>query len=309
MSDKDTAVLLTVYNRPRLAHDAIRSVLQQDCRHWRLYILDDGCNADTRRAIQFAVHGGNTGAIWRRMWGDENGTAIELAGGSVVWWKGRERTMEERKSSISYSRSINIAFNLLTRGERFVTYLCDDDYFYPESVRKRREVLVQHPDLHVVYGRTRSIQFEQDGTFNKWGTSAPPTSGLAFPRPTGRRVKHGGGWHTHFEDPELVDPTTCLPYVEEGFWQPGGITYGCEGRTDHNQVMHATECLTKCREWPQRDDGTHEFWCENVAAGVGDAAFFTLLGQRHLFHGADVWTCSKRFHSLSDGVSDAEVRE
>lgn len=317
----DVAVLLTAYNRPKLVQDAIASVLEQDCDRARLIILDDGSNNETRVAISKAVDG--SGWVYR----DDiaGGIVVESSYKPVTWWRGPDRSMAERRASIPYSVTINIGLNyLLHDTDKYICYLVDDDMLYPESVRGRAEYLDAHPDVHVVYGRSRSVQYGADGSYNKWADSGLPNAGRHFPRPTQRvLINNGQSARTYFENGER-DPETGLDYVEEAFWYPGPVTYGKEGSMDHNQVVHRRQCLHgsvfpepqhQCRDWPILFNSTdhspvgYEYWGEGLHWGVGDYAFFSLLGQAHPFVGVDVWTCVKRFHSKSWGNPDNEVRE
>lgn len=310
-----TAIILTAYNRPSLVRDAIASVHCQTTRDWNLYILDDGSDEETREAIlassrtafvRSAAYGIDD------VWVDAFRTFPPLSPAPrIVWWKGPDRPMFHRKASIPYSRSINLALNHLLADEKYVTYLCDDDQLYPESIQARADYLDAHSDVHVVFGLSRSVQYDASGEFNKWSGNVAPQPGRHYPRPTGRRVfRDSGGPLHYFADLNERDPETGLPYVEEAFWQEGPITYGHEGKTDHNQVMHRRECLTSCYPWPDGAElGGKEFWGEDLGWGVGDYAFFTLLGRAHKFYGIDAWCCTKKFHGLSDGVSRAERRE
>jgi glycosyltransferase involved in cell wall biosynthesis len=300
---RDVAVLLTTFNRPKFATDAIRSVVEQDCDRWRLYLLDDGSSEEVRGEL--------LAATGQSLWRYRGEGVVMTADESIVWWKGPPRPMAARKSSIPYSRAINFCLRRLLISERYITYLCDDDYFYPESVRVRAEALDASPEHHVVYGRLRSVQYGDDGTFNRWAGHGAGSPGRYYPRPTGEREKVGGGFHHHFEDEALKDPETLLPYVEEGHWIEGASKYPDDGCTDHNQVMHRRDCLHDCRRWPPGAElgGGPQWWAEGVEHGVGDAAFFQLLGAIHPFVGINELVVTKRYHAQSDGMSSAEVRE
>ena len=319
-----TAIILTSYNRPHLVVDAIESVFEQEDQDWRLYIMDDGSLPETTDAIRATIEK-------RYHWSSLNvylgvGMVSEYgeAGGrgvTVAW--GPSRSAGERKRTISYSYQINKALTFLLHEERYVTYLCDDDYFYPESVGARAAHLDEHPDRHVVFGRTRSVEYNSDGAYNAWrehhATIGHVTPGRHYPRPTGPTIKHERGVYvTKFERGEL-DPETGLDYVDEGFWRYGPIVYARDGHTDHNQVMHRRSCLLgvngPCREWPQHGPGTsqREFWPEDPKRwDVGDLGFFTLLSEPagHMFWGIDSWVCTKRFHAKSDGLTaETTLRE
>lgn len=307
------ACLLTTYNRPTLVLDAIASVREQDDSDLRLIVMDDGSDLRVQSKI--------IGAL--RAWsGGRTAMATAVAGGGVIHfddhatlWLGTGRDAAERKRTISYSRSINIALNALLRDESYLTYLCDDDFFYPESIGARADYLDAHPDVHVVFGRTRSIQYAGEGRRNTWDTSAPPEAGRVYPRPDGDRVltAHGASARTYWHDEDTRDPQTGLSYVEEGFWQSGAWRYGQPFCCDHNQVMHRRECLTKCGvPWltESADTGGVQYWGEDLRRwGVGDKAFFTVLGAVHKFHAVDAWCVTKRYHAYSDGVQAGSVRE
>ena len=299
------AICVTSYNRPHLVADCIASVREQDTDEWTLYILDDGSNRETIEAINracgspewwpFVAHGGMAYAAENRRF---------------VWWQGYERSRADRAKTVSYSRNLNLALNFLVQ-EPYICYLVDDDFFYPEAIRPRVEYLEAHPEVHVITGRQRSLQYGQDG-FNTWSSSAAPQSGRLYPRPTGRRVlMHGGcAAKTYFADPDERDPQTGLPFVEEATWTEGWSTYGAPCRHDHNSVLHRRECLTTCRTWPDGAAlGGKMFWGEPRHMEPGDAAFFTLLGQAHQFYGLNTWVASKRYHAFSTGVVTGEVRE
>lgn len=329
-----TAVILTTYNRPRLIADAIRSVLQQSDPDWRLYVMDDGstreCREAQERAFAPTVRYDANLAIALDVgprtpshpspvtWfypedpscGVERGLLRDEV--RVVWWHGQDRDLIERKRTISYSRSINIALNYLLQDERYICYLVDDDFYYPEAILERANYLDAHPDVHVVTGRQRSIQYDALG-FNSWAATIDPQAGMAFPRPTGRRelLHDGAAAKCYFEHGE-TDPQTGLPYVEEAFWQAGPHWYGKPFRHDHNSVMHRRSCLMDCGiDWyGTADAGGVQYWGEDFAPyGVGDANFFERLGSVHPFVGLDTWVASKRYHAKSDGVQTGAVRE
>ena len=297
-----TAVILTTYNRPTLVQDAIRSVLEQTDQDIRLIIMDDGCNTESRDAIRLALS-------------DNLFVSINMMGGQVrhgdrwSWWRGPQRDMASRKSFISYSHNINLALNYLLLDEKYVCYLCDDDQYFPESIGVRADFLDAHPDVHVVYGRSRSVQYGLGG-YNTWSDSDSPKSGRFYPRPTGERIMqpHGLSARHYFKNGE-VDPETSLPYVEEAFFIEGFLQYGKPGMIDHNSFLHRRECLTTCRKWPVRLDGYTEYWGVANSHGVGDAAFLTLLGEAHEFYGIPEWVVTKKYHAKSDGCCAAEIRE
>lgn len=305
-----SCVILTTYNRPRLVQDCIASLREQTDQDFRAIIMDDGCSEESRRAIGQALENWRTTCILPDEALRQGMRPTEDAG--VVWYQGPDRSAAERKRTISYSRSINIALNFLLQDERLITYVCDDDALYPEAIQARADYLDTNPDAHVCWGRSRSIQYDKGG-FNKWANPAAPLPGRRFPRPTGPRelLYNGGAAKTYFENGE-TDPETGLSYVEEAFWQPGQWWYGRPFHHDHNQVMHRRECLTQCRGmwFGAADAGGIQYWGEDLEAwAVGDKAFFTLLGQVHPFHAVDAWCVTKVYHDFSDGRQTGDVRE
>lgn len=298
-----TAVLLTCYNRPTLIVDAIASVLEQEPQDWRLFLLDDGCDEQTREAISRSIDGWTTQLII-----PGSDPLPPTTDTRVVWWQGPPRTAWERRARIPYSILINIALNSLVGDEPYHAALCDDDYLMPGSLAARADYLDQHADVEVVFGRLRAVQFDRGG-MNQWAGMAPPIAGRHWRTPTGERVYNAElGNARHFYADGGTDPDTDLPYVEEGFWLPGPTRYAEPHRIDHNQCMWRASTLRDSR-WPAHPNGGREFWCEDRRALVGDAAFFSLLGQGRDFVGVDAWVATKRYHSYSDGVSDAVVRE
>jgi hypothetical protein len=307
---RDVAVILTTYNRPKLVADAIKSVLNQTCDRWRLYIMDDGCDEDSREAIRDAVGGVPFEVV--------SPPGITQTDSPVIWWQGADRTHQSRFDRVGYSYGINMCLNYLIRDEKYVTYLCDDDYFYPDSVGCRAKYLDEHPPsvgdivgVDVVYGRLRAVQYGQLGC-NRWDSIASAIPGMSFPNPTGeRKYKHNGHASVVFfgdNDKEKRDSSTGLHYVEEGFFLEGSTRYPIDGKCDHNQLMHRTDCLRR-PIYPYNPGGYTEFWDERRQQMAGDEAFFTILGSAFLFYGVPELVVTKRYHSHSDGVVQGAVRE
>lgn len=301
MGPMRSAVILTTYNRPNLVANAIKSVFEQTDQDWHLYIMDDGSNRETKVSIAGALG-------WDEKAADE--PVGILRSDKITWWRGADRSAEERKRTISYSRSINHALNHLLQMEQYVTYLCDDDVFMPDAIKGRADFLDANQEVAVVAGRLQSIQFDKFG-FNEWKNPMEPSHvQIAWEPPTGDRVveKNGASAKTYYLDGKM-NAFTDLPYVEEGFWQAGWFKYGKPFCVDHNQVMHRLSCLG-ARPWPVGADMEGpQIWGEDMRWGVGDKAFFTLLADVYDFYGVDVWTATKRYHSYSDGIQTGERRE
>lgn len=314
----DTAILLTTYNRPTLVAQAIRSVASQDCAKWRLYILDDGSNEETRNAIRSALETA-AGSI-RSDIGVVAGVMTQkpdLSPFRIVWWQGPQRDLWDRKQTISYSCTINHALNFLVQDEKYITFLCDDDVLTPQSVSSRRTFLEKNLEANVCFGRLRSVQFGADGSRNNWNSVGDPKPiNASFVLPRGQvEWLHGGKASRVYYAPEQkeTDPDTRLPFVECGLFIEGPSWYGPDkdGQIDHNQAMMRASCLNSQSEWyGQAKLGGIQYWGEpKPQHDVGDAAFFRLLGKHQPFYGVDAWVCSKSYHRFSDGLVDGAVRE
>lgn len=252
-------VILTSYNRPKLVTDAIESVREQTIDDWQLLIADDDSNDETQAAI--IVASDNDPRI-KHLW---------LPPGSV---DPAARAHDQR-----FCASINRALPHV-RG-RYVCYLVDDDYFYPRSIECRAAVLDMHADVHVVYGRLRSVSYDKD---TEWDTSGRPRSGRSYP-------KYGD------MDPEtgkITNPATWerLPLSPMG------------GRLDHNMFMHRRVCLDEM--------GGPPWWPVNDFTGrIGDAAFLDRLDALgHVGCSVDEFVCTKRYHGYNEGrMGSGAVRE
>ena len=169
------------------------------------------------------------------------------------------------------------------RGE-FVTCYCDDDFLYPRSLEARMAPLLAEPDLHVSYGRIRSISLDTNGP-NGWNTEGVPLPGMTFPA------------YGEF-DPAIGRVTN------DANWAPGLWTQPIGGTIDHNQVMHRRSCFAEM--------GGPPWWPEARAGGkVGDAEFFKRLDALgHLAMAVDEFVATKRYHGRNDGrMQMGPVRE
>lgn len=121
------SVLLTTYNRPRMLAEAVESVLAQTYQDFELIILDDNSPPDS-----------GVPAYLAGLWDDPR----------VVIYKSNVQPAE-RPHKTRYAVLANIGL-ALARGE-YVTYLCDDDLYYPGRLQAMTARLDQG-DCQVVYG-------------------------------------------------------------------------------------------------------------------------------------------------------------
>ena len=251
-------VVLTSYNRPKLVTDAIESVLEQTYKDWELLIADDDSNVETLKAIHKASRG------------DKRVKMLFKAGGSP--------TPQERATQTRYCVTINAAL-AIAKGE-FITYCCDDDYFYPRRLELMVEAFDKNPNTHIVFGRLRSITYDANSL---WDSSAAPKPGRSFP--------------------ELgdIDPDTGK-LVNPASWALSMTRTA--GVLDHNMVGHRRVCLEEM--------GGPNFWpVVNAKADVGDRAFFERLDSLgHTALGIDAMVVTKKYHMYSMGrVDTSTVRE
>lgn len=122
-------VILSSFNRPRLVRLAIRSVLCQTVRDWRLVVADDGSDARTLGSIKAEISGDHR---------------------CLVLSSAPDGSVRRRDGARRATLMINTALRLV-EGE-IIHYLCDDDIFH----RERLEVfdsLFSNKAVEVGYGR------------------------------------------------------------------------------------------------------------------------------------------------------------
>lgn len=127
MTDPAVSVLLTSYNRARYLQQAVESVDAQTMRDWELIILDD-CSSDI----------GVTGYL-RQIWRHPQ----------VIIHKARIGE-DERASKCRYAVQANTGLKLASG--RYITYLCDDDWYAPQRIEVMTAMLDADPSIGVVYG-------------------------------------------------------------------------------------------------------------------------------------------------------------
>jgi hypothetical protein len=124
--------ILTSYNRPERVQEAIASVMAQTYSNWELIIVDDNSNQQTQKILsQIVVNDDRCKLIQ---------TGVQDA---------------DRGTTTRYATCINIALRQIS-GD-LVTYLTDDDIYYPRRFEKMVELFESNPDIQVVYGRQRVI--------------------------------------------------------------------------------------------------------------------------------------------------------
>lgn len=119
------SVLLTSWNRPAMLRKAIESVHAQTMTSYELIILDD--NSDDPRVAEVIA------GYW-------NAPDVRVYKSNV----------QDRSAQVGYAAQINTGLNLAAG--KYVTYLCDDDWYYPDRLERMTAVLEDNGPATVVYG-------------------------------------------------------------------------------------------------------------------------------------------------------------
>ncbi|MHA1613776.1 MAG: glycosyltransferase [Candidatus Thorarchaeota archaeon] len=129
---KTTTVILSSFNQPMTLQRAIDSVLrQEDFENIELIICDDGSNSVLVQNIL---------------------TEVEYSGRAKVI-REFEHDVRYKMRFCTLTRLINHAMDI-AKGD-FITYLCDDDFYYQTRCRTHAEYLQKNEDIDLVWGRTR----------------------------------------------------------------------------------------------------------------------------------------------------------
>lgn len=191
--------LLTSYQKPKMLAEAIESVLQQTYQDFELLILED--NSPDPGVLETVS----------RYW----------AHPKVVVYKSNV-TMEERPKKVRYAVMANVGLRI-AKGE-YVTYLCDDDLYYPTRLELMVERL-SRGDCQVVYGTQRLLRVE-DGEWAEIGRREAKDvlqkaslvvdhSSVMHSMKAGREV---GGWVEHPRYWTMADAVFWDRLTNAGFW-------------------------------------------------------------------------------------------
>jgi len=140
-----TSVILSSFNRVFALQRAIDSVLMQDnFEDIELIICDDGSTSEVVKNIL---------------------TEVE--------YSGKARVIREDFHEVGYkmkfctlTRLINHAMDI-SKGD-FITYLCDDDYYYKNRCEAHAEYLGKNEDIDLVWGRTRWSHDDEEKDVTVW---------------------------------------------------------------------------------------------------------------------------------------------
>jgi glycosyltransferase involved in cell wall biosynthesis len=157
--------ILTSYNRPVGVVEAIASVQAQTYPNWELIIVDDNSDINTQLILRDIV---------RR---DKRFKLIQTGVKD-----------EDRSKTTRYATCINMAIPHI-KGE-LVTYLTDDDIFYPQRFEKMVEVFRRNSFIHIVYGKQKVVILNNGVVTNEF---IRHLAGIT--RSPGGRVDHNSFMH------------------------------------------------------------------------------------------------------------------
>jgi len=130
-------VILSTFNRPRLLKVAIDSILGQTSKDWELWVLDDGSSYDFKKQI-----------------------ILPYKDSRIHFFQGEKLKLSERYAGSRISFLVNY---LLDRSSNeLVSYLCDDDYYWPEAIGGVIDFFKNHPEVNVGFGKLTYSHSESD---------------------------------------------------------------------------------------------------------------------------------------------------
>ncbi len=132
------SVILTTYNRPAMLKKAVESVISQTYPDWELLVMDDASDMKEQHDVLDWI-------------AQQKNCTVYL--GEVP---------ADRKATVRYATLINNALKKVT-GE-LVTYLCDDDFYYPERLDTMVKHLQANPEHLIVYGKQKLFSLQPDGS-------------------------------------------------------------------------------------------------------------------------------------------------
>jgi len=180
-------IILTSFNRTWLLRQAIESVLNQTCRNFHLYIMDDfSNNAKTHEILdEYAKHS------------------------KVVVYKGIIPKGIDRYSRTGYSIGINHA--LAMSSSPLITYLTCDDIYYPDRLERMIKHLDENPEYYIVYGKQLLVSINGVMKFRQRGIRV---SGQVVER-AACHVDHNSVMHRRICIDTVCREDGLLPWFEE----------------------------------------------------------------------------------------------
>lgn len=130
-------IILSTYNRPRLLKVAIDSILNQTSQDWELWVFDDRSSYDFRKQI-----------------------IQQYKDPRIHFFQGKKLSPDERYAKSRISLHNNYLLN--RSSNELVSYLCDDDYYWPEAIGGVIDFFKNHPEASVGFGKLTYSHSESD---------------------------------------------------------------------------------------------------------------------------------------------------
>lgn len=130
------SVVMNCYNHGKFLQQAIDSVLCQTLEDWELLIMDDNSDDPKVQEILESLS-------------DER---IKIFVSTVE--------EQDRYATARYAVLINRAVNTMATGE-YITYLVDDDYYYPQRLEVMSNYLDENPGVQICYSAQDVV--DEDG--------------------------------------------------------------------------------------------------------------------------------------------------
>lgn len=125
------SIIMTCYNKPEWLEECIESVLSQNYDDWEMLIMDDNSGPEVYQILN--------------KYGEDE--RIHIINSHI--------SENDRYTTARYATLINQAFNM-THGQ-YITYLVDDDMYYPNRLKTMVEYMDTHPDHQVIYHSLENI--------------------------------------------------------------------------------------------------------------------------------------------------------
>jgi len=120
-------IILPTYNRPKLVQVAIKSILSQHSGDWELWVYDDGSDYDFKGRI-----------------------IDKYTDPRIHFFQGPKLGTEERFETCRYAVIINML--LKKSSNELVSYLCDDDFYWPEAIGGAVQFFKDNPEKFIGFG-------------------------------------------------------------------------------------------------------------------------------------------------------------
>lgn len=154
--------ILSSYNRPKGLSRALNSILGQTHKNWKCLLMDDGSQFDVQVLCR-----------------DDRILLFPL-----------NRPERVRLQIPGHIVGINAALDFLVQNKKggIITYICDDDWFYPTWFQQVVSFFNAHSNCYVIYGKEMGLPYRAVGNPNAKGNLRFPSAGAA--RHPGEKIDH-----------------------------------------------------------------------------------------------------------------------